>query len=102
MMYVFGSIPRLLHVRATSTAGCSPRDSAIAGCASAVSTKAAASERTVLAFIARLLEAFINQWLQYHCAQGGDKRAEREITVRERGQWTDCSNCRPLLALSSW
>src|SRR5258708_39981493 len=40
-MKVFGSIPRVLHVRATITAGCSPKGSAIAEWAEDAHTRAA-------------------------------------------------------------
>ena len=54
-MKVFGSIPRALQVRATITAGCSPRPSAIAEVASDPNTKAATTRCSVWMFIAALL-----------------------------------------------
>jgi hypothetical protein len=54
-MNVFGSIPWVVHVRATITAGCSPKFSAIAEVASDAKPRAAASPRSVLTFIAALL-----------------------------------------------
>jgi hypothetical protein len=53
---VLGSIPRWFQVRATTTAGCSPRGSAITGDTNDETIRAAESELRTLAFMAVLLE----------------------------------------------
>src|SRR5687767_15015926 len=87
-MKVLGSMPRVLHEREISTAGCSPRVSAMAGWASAATTRVAANEGRALMFIAGSLKDS-SVGLQYHWTSGRDKPPESGITVRENGQWID-------------